>query len=107
MKGIQHIAAQQLEQAKWNRTKAADPHTDPRISHEATLTAERLDAAAANLLRQARSDQAIVDNIELLIHDLATSADQSPHRTLAMRSLEVASGHLRRELGYQQFTPDR
>lgn len=101
IKGIQHLAKEKKEQAAWGRDKAAAAHTDPRDAYESAQVAERLDAEAAKLGRQARSDAAIIQNIELLIHDLSTSTDQSAHRTLALRDLENASGRLRRELGYQ------
>jgi hypothetical protein len=102
MKGILDIAKQARESAKWNRAKAAAIHTDPRIAHDAESAAKRSDAEAEKLERMARSDRALIDTIELLIHDIATSSDQSPSRTLAMRDLENASSRLRRELGYQE-----
>ena len=101
LKGIQHLAKDKKGQAAWNRNKAASTRTDPRDAHESEQVAKRLEAEATQLSRQARSDAALIQNIEFLIHDLSTSTDQSAHRTLALRDLENASGRLRRELGYQ------
>ena len=45
------------------------------------------------------SNVAIINAVELLIHDLYTSTLKSETRTLARRDLEMASMRLRRELG--------
>lgn len=97
--GIYQAAAQLRKQAVWNRKKEKAVRTDPHIAHEAGVSAAGDEARAAQLESQARSDEAIINAVELLVHDLKTSSHQSALRTLAMRDLEMASMRLRRELG--------
>lgn len=101
IEGIQHVAEQKRQQAKWNRCEAASVSTDPRIAHECEVTAKCLDEEAEQLERMAKGNHELIQNIEHLIRYLATSNDKSAQRTLAMRDLESASSRLRREVGYQ------
>ncbi len=97
--GLLRAVKQLREQAQWNREKAKATTTDPRIAHEADMAAAEDEKRANKAEAQARSNVALVNNIELLVHDLRTSSLQSAERTLAMRDLENASMRLRRELG--------
>jgi hypothetical protein len=97
--GVYHLISHKRQTAAWQRLKAKDPTTCPRIAHEANADAEQLEAESVRLEGLARSSEALIPSIELLIHDMATSSHQSPDRTLARRSLEEASMRLRRELG--------
>lgn len=86
-------------QAAWNRQKAKAADTDPRLAHEADLSATEDEKKADKAEAMARSNVAIINAVELLIHDLNTSTLKSETRTLARRDLEIASMRLRRELG--------
>lgn len=97
--GLLYQAKRLREAAAWNRTKAKNSATDPRTAHEAGTAAEADDKAADSAEAHARSNVAIINAAELLIHDLLTSSHQSPSRILAMREIENAVMRLRRELG--------
>lgn len=97
--GLYQLIAKLRGQAAWNREKAKAAHTDPRLAHEADLSAADDEKKADKLESHARANEAAVNIIELLIHDFTTSSHASAARTLAMRDLESASMRLRRELG--------
>jgi hypothetical protein len=97
--GLYQLIETKLKQAAWNRTKAEFPRTDPHISHEAGVSAEQAVKDVEKHEAHVRSNIAIINTAELLIHDLLTSTIQSAPRKLAMRELESASMRLRRELG--------
>lgn len=97
--GLYQAVKRLREQAGWNRLKAKAADTDPRIAHEADLEATKDEKAADKAEAMARSNVAIINTVELLIHHLKESTLTSADRTLAMRDLEMASMRLRRELG--------
>lgn len=97
--GLLHLVKKLREQAQWNREKAKAQATDARIAHEADIAAAEDEKRANKAEAQARSNVAIINAGELLIHDLKTSTLQSAERTLAMRDFENAVNRLRRELG--------
>ena len=97
--GLYHLIARKRGHAAWERQRAEYQRTDPREQHEATERAKSLEAEAGELEKHTRSNVAIIQAGELLIHDLASSSIQSADRTAARRDLESAVGRLRRELG--------
>lgn len=99
IRGLHYLAKQKRQQAKWQRTKAAATHTDPRIAHECEESAKALEAEAEIHERHANGNTDLILNIESLIHYINNSPDKSAYRTLALRDLESASDRLRRELG--------
>lgn len=97
--GIYSLIAQRRQSAEWDRAKAAGTRTDPRLVHELEESAKRTDAEVDRLQTHAKSNEELIQNIEMLIHYLNGSSIKSAHRTLALRDLESASGRLQRELG--------
>jgi hypothetical protein len=97
--GLYRLIATSLQQAEWNRESEKFPRTDPHISHDAGVKAGQLEKDAERYQAQARADVALINAIELLVHDLETSSFKSALRTLALRALQSASDWLRRELG--------
>lgn len=91
--GLYQAAARKIAGAAWIRTQANEEPT------QAEARAIELEAAAAEIRDQIHEDIATINTLEFLMHTLATSKFQTPHRTLAIRAMEEASGRLRRELG--------
>lgn len=89
--GLYQLIARKRGGARWQRENDESP-----VGLEA---AKHSDAEADKLEAHARSNEAIIPMIELIIHDLQNSTHPSAQRTLAMRDLESASMRLRRELG--------
>lgn len=89
--GLYQLIAKKRSGARW--TFDNDPTPTGRRN------ADRLDEEAEQHEVHARSNEALIPMIELVIHDLTTSTIQSAQRTLAIRALEEASMRLNRELG--------
>lgn len=97
--GLYALMKQFADSAQWNRARAAACRTDPRIAHDLEAAAKKDAAEAERLGKHAKSNEELIQNIEMLIAYLNNSTIKSGHRTLALRDLESASDRLRRELG--------
>lgn len=97
--GLHHVLARKLNSAQWQREKVAKVTTDPRVAHDAEVSALANEKDIKQLSEQIQENEQTIDGIEVLIHTLRSSEHQSPHRTLALRELENASMRLRRENG--------
>ena len=91
--GLYQAADRKIAGAAWIRSQANEEPT------QAEARAIELEAGAAEIRDQIHEDIATINTLEFLMHTLATSKFQTPHRTLAIRAMEEASGRLRRELG--------
>lgn len=95
--GLYLLIARKRGGAAWQRANDDTP--------VGLAAAKHSDEEADNLEGHARSNEAIISMIELIIHDLQTSSIKSADRTLALRDLESASMRLRRELGDHPVPP--
>lgn len=81
------------------------PDCEPLTAHEKSLTAEQLALQSEDLSEFAKANEQVIQNINNLLHYLATSKFQSRYRKLAITALEDAQNWLRRENGDKPEPP--
>lgn len=79
--------------------ESGEQELHPREKHEARQQMEAYMKQADGFGAHIKSNEELIQNIEQLIHYLVNSPIKSAQRTLTLRKLEEASGHLRRECG--------
>ncbi len=87
------------QQAEALRRQERNPSTDPRLAHEAGVSAERLEGEIQKLTQHRAGNLEMIGLIAELIRFLEASPHKSAHRTLALRHLEDAQSRLIRETG--------
>jgi hypothetical protein len=103
--GLYHFIATKRASAGAEARAARRPECDPRISYEKSVTAEKLAMEAEKLSEHAKGNEELLENLNHLIHYLATSEHKSRYRSLVLTDLESAQNWLRRENGDRE--PER
>lgn len=92
------IAATKLRASRF-ATESRSQTMDPRSSHEAGLSAERCAVEVQQMEKQLVEDADMILQIHTICEFIELQKEKTPHRQLALRCLETAEMHLRREIG--------
>ena len=98
------IVATQLRASRF-ATESRAQHKCPREAHEAGLAAERCAVEAQQMEKMLVQDLDMILQIHTICEFIELNPQKSPHRQLALRCLETAEMHLRREIGDSPETP--
>lgn len=99
IKGLLHSIAVAKARAARYGVEAAARHKCPREAHEAGESAERCALEAVKLEKMLAEDVDMIFQIHTICEFIELQKVKTPHRQLALRALENAEMHLRREIG--------
>lgn len=100
IKGLYYLVKQRLDQIlQLQREADRLEGDDPQIAHDKRASCASLIKETQGIEGLIESDITDILSIEAIISVMEANPHKSAHRTLALRALEIASGHLRRELG--------
>ena len=101
--GLHHFISSKRQAAGEFARQARDlEKKDPRGAYERNEEAERLAVESEVLAEHAKGNEDLMENLNKLLHYLATSKHKSRYRSLAITDLESAQNWLRRENGDQE-----
>lgn len=99
IKGLLHAITATKARAAQYASESRSQSMCPRSAHEAGQEAERCAVQAQNFEKQLVEDAEMILQIHTVCEFIELSPQKTPHRQLALRCLETAEMHLRREIG--------
>ena len=99
IKGLIHAIAATKARAVQCAKEARSQTMCPRSAHESEVEAERCAVQAQNFEKLLVEDADMILQIHAVCEFIELNPQKTPHRQLALRCMEAAEMHLRREIG--------
>jgi hypothetical protein len=99
IKGLLHAISATKARAVQYATESRSQTMCPRSAHEAGISAERCAVEVKKMEKLLVEDADMILQIHTICEFIEMSDQKTPHRQLALRCLETAEMHLRREIG--------
>ncbi len=99
IKGLLHAIAATKARAVQYASESRSQTMDPRSAHEAGQSADRCAVEVQKFEKLLTEDSDMILQIHTICEFIEFQKEKTPHRQLALRCLETAEMHLRREIG--------
>ncbi len=99
IKGLLHAISATNSRESQYAIESRSQTRDPRSAHEAEQSAERCAVEVKNMAKMVVEDADMILQIHTICEFIELNPQKTPHRQLALRCLETAEMHLRREIG--------